>query len=143
MRTTGSREWVVPKFNRGLVVMARHDAVEARGIFEALLAVVQADGRRSLQAMAHVFLLEALAILGEWSAWDLHEVQADTLLKATGLVDADVARALGHAGDLASEDRQPHRAVRAWTRARDLWLAMDQQVAAAPFEQRLRERSTR
>ena len=137
MRSTGSREWVIPKLNRALVLLGLDEPDKALVILDDVLLEVEATGRQPLQVAAHAFLLQTLTLLGEWAAWDEHYARLSRLLEASGFADPDVARALTRAGDDASERRQPRRAVLVWRLAHRLWIAMEQPEAAAVLDERL------
>lgn len=132
MRSLGSREWVVPRVNRGQVLDRRGDTERARKVFGDVLVEAERTGRKGLEAMVHAFVMRTAAREADWPVVAWHGHRAADLLRETGVADADVAAALEEAGEIASAQRQPEHAMLAWSAAREQWRAMrnDERVGA-------------
>lgn len=103
LRRMGSSEQLVPQINGGLVAIAREDYEGAQRALERALPRVTDDGRRALQGALHAFLLPCAAAARDWTAWRRHLKQAQTLLAATGFIDADVAWTAERGAQLAHD----------------------------------------
>ena len=123
-RALGSENAPIADANCALVLIERDRFGEAREILEPALLAVGRGGRRGLLGVLHVALLPCLARAGEWAGYDRNLVRAGQLLKATGLVDVDVARAAERGGTLALEAGRPDAARAGLELARAQWTAL-------------------
>ena len=120
----GTPERTVIKLNRGLLQLERGDYDEAQQTLGQGLRVVQADGRRHLQAYFRIALLACAAAGADWSAWDRHIDRAESLLAETGSHDADLAWPAQRAADVAFRAGQAARATRALRIAHSQWQGL-------------------
>lgn len=137
LRRLGSPERLIPMFNLGLVLLAQGRHFEARSSLEPCREAMARAGRRGLEGALNAALLCCDAAASDWTTWDAHAARAELLLGASGFVDADIAWALQHAGELAAAQEQSLRADRAWRMACAQWTAVGQGDRAESLEERI------
>jgi tetratricopeptide (TPR) repeat protein len=108
-----------PRFNVGLVLLARGDHEKARTVFEAELDRLAASKRTIDLLWLHVGLLPCTAAARDWEEWDLHFERVDALLE--DFVDEDIAWCARLGGKLAVQAEDRARARRAFELARAQW----------------------
>ncbi len=107
---------VFPVCNLGLVLALRDKPLEARGVLKDALRACPERG--AIQAWLNAVITWPLAELGAWKAFDRHLRKARTGLSRTGMVDPDLAEALGSAAAASETAGQSERAARAGALAR-------------------------
>ncbi|MFZ5480346.1 MAG: protein kinase domain-containing protein [Myxococcota bacterium] len=116
-RSMGAWKGVVPEGNRGLVRLAQGRFAEARPLFELARDAYVARGHAAQAAIYATLLLPCFAHARDWPAWDAALDEAGRELRRAGLADADLARTLRLAGDLAADAGDAPRARVAWALA--------------------------
>jgi tetratricopeptide (TPR) repeat protein len=102
LRQLGSPEHLVPRLNLGLVLRERGDLQGSRVVLEEALLGMERGGRKGWAGLVHALLLPVVAALSDRAAWVRHRAGALDLLRASKIVDADVAESLELAVDLAA-----------------------------------------
>jgi tetratricopeptide (TPR) repeat protein len=125
LKAIGSKSWVFPEYNTGLLHLARGDHLRARGMLEVAMEVFTEQGNTSAMAHAHLALACCSAADERWLLWDDHLREAQGLLLHTGFSDEDTARMATQAAAEALEGGQPDRARDAYELALSLWQALD------------------
>ncbi len=103
---------IYPQVNLGLVLVLRGEALKARSVLRAALKDAEASDQRVVQAWVHSVMLQPLAELGAWKAFDTHVRKARALIAQTGLVDPDVASVAATASTVAEAAGHRERARR-------------------------------
>lgn len=100
-RALGRADQAIDLLNLGLVGLSHGEVGDAdRDLEEAILALGRLGWDAPLSA-AHALRLVSLGRLGGWTRWGEHLAEAERLLRATGVRDPDVKRALWEAVALA------------------------------------------
>lgn len=136
--SVGAASITLPQLNLGLVLLARSQYREARHLFERVLAVLEAAGRRVFLGAVHANLLPTVADARDWAAWDHHIQQAMTLLDSTNLQDPDIAWPAQLAGDIALDLGELERASQAYAMALSQWTALKREDRAETVKKILR-----
>lgn len=135
----GSPERIVPKANRGLILLKQGEYGRAqRTLDEALSSAVLAK-QRHLQAYLHVALLSCHAHALAWPSWDDHLENAKELLAETGAVDKDIAWPAELAARIATDAGEKQRAIEALRIAQEQWQALRNEDMAERIEDIIRE----
>lgn len=108
-----------PRFNLGLVLLARGDYPGARILLEAELARVSRSKQTLDLLWLHAGLLPCTAAAGDFAAWDHHLERVEALLE--GFVDKDIPWCARLGGELAVAAGDPVRGRRAYELARQQW----------------------
>ena len=124
----------ITRFNLSLLLLARERYEEARNDFNVLLKDMQRLGGNWVVGAIHIGLLCCVAALRDWSAYEHHYSEADSMLTATGITDVDFAEVFQKTGDLALADGKHQQARKAYEWAHKQWLAMGRQDRLAQVE---------
>jgi serine/threonine protein kinase/tetratricopeptide (TPR) repeat protein len=127
LKAIGSRSWVVPEYNAGLVHLTRGDHRKARPMIETALAVFQEQGNQSALAHAHLALAACSALDEQWLLWDDHLREAVDTLVSIDYSDEDTARLAMRAAAAAEKHDQRERASSAYKLALRMWSALDRE----------------
>jgi eukaryotic-like serine/threonine-protein kinase len=133
----GEAERVVPMLNQALLQLELRRFDDAEALLTRGLRIVEAEGRRHLQAYFHSALLACSAHCGDWIGWDAHIVAAEALVAETGARDADIAEVAELAGQLAARAGEQERAARAYQFVHAQWAAIGREDRAQDITQRL------
>lgn len=110
---SGHQASPIPLLNLGLIRNARSDWPEAATVLERARDLAVTAGRKAVELYARAFVLPSRAATGAWPAWDIDLARAVALTEETGLLDAEIADALGLAAEIAERAGQAERARRA------------------------------
>lgn len=124
LRAIGSRSWVVPEYNMGLVHLLRGDHKRAMPMLETALAAFQEQGNLSVIAHAHLAMAIGSACSEQWLLWDEHLREASEILHAIDYADEDTARLAMRAAATAERQEQRERALAAYQLAQRMWAAL-------------------
>jgi len=133
----GSGDAVFARLNVAITLAERKQPKRALRQLGVVGETLERSGRGGILAAVHALKLVPLSALGRWDEFDVEVAGAERELARTGLVDLDVARFSQRAGMTCYAAEQFGRAARAFTLARDQWVAMGRFDAAAEVEQYL------
>jgi tetratricopeptide (TPR) repeat protein len=124
LSAVGSPDWVVPRANRAQVSIESGDYATARKLLEPAIKAAAANRRRGVEGLMAAILMPCVAADPDEGVWleTLHRAQQ--CLAETHLTDADVARSLGLAAEMALAADLPHRAIAAFAMALEQWTAL-------------------
>jgi tetratricopeptide (TPR) repeat protein len=120
----GSVDRFIPRLNLGLVLLARSEYEDARGVLHEVLAMLSGESRPGFVGLVHLALVPCGAGLEDWESFDRHLDEALYLLESAAMHDPDIAWPAELAGDKAAAAGFPQRAARAWEVARAQWSAL-------------------
>jgi serine/threonine protein kinase/tetratricopeptide (TPR) repeat protein len=136
-KAIGSKAWVFPEYNTGLVHLERGDHARARPVLETAMAAFLEQGNRPALANAHLAMAIVSAHEERWILWDHHLTEGRELLAETRFADEETAQLAAAAGEAALRLEQPARARDAQALARTLWVALGRTSEAEALERRL------
>jgi eukaryotic-like serine/threonine-protein kinase len=133
----GSAERIVPLINLGLLQLQQSHYGLARETFVTCLRIAEGEGRRHFQAHCHAALLACAAGIEDWSAWDRHVSQTETLIGETGAHDPDIASVAKRAGNLARAAGEIDRAKRGLSLALAQWQALGSDTEEVSVQEKI------
>jgi serine/threonine protein kinase/tetratricopeptide (TPR) repeat protein len=133
----GSPESQVGQLNRGLVLLARDEAEEARKLIEGVRPSLEAAHGRVRLLQLHAMMLPIEAAMDAWTAYDAHFEIVKNLLEASRLVDGDVAWSIQLGADAARKAGQVERAVAGYRVTVGMWRTLTRDRELAQAEQAL------
>ncbi len=119
----GAGNAVYAQANLAVVRMLRGDHVDARRRMGQALQVFDRRKQWAMAASAHAALLLCAAHAADWLAFDRHAQRVMELVEDTGFCDADTARWLDEAAEVASYSRSA-KARRARALADEQWARL-------------------
>ncbi|MEQ1503489.1 MAG: tetratricopeptide repeat protein [Myxococcota bacterium] len=128
LKAIGSRAWVFPAYNAGLIHLARGDHRRARETLEVAMAEFTRQGNSGALANANLALVLCAAFDEQWLLFDDHLAEADGLLRQTGFCDEDTARLATQAGTASERLQQGPRAVAAYELGQRLWTTLGREA---------------
>jgi eukaryotic-like serine/threonine-protein kinase len=121
LESMGSLEVNVMRINIALTRLGAGDYAVAQGMFAQVLSAVEEAGQEALAAGVHAGLLACAAAMGDWPAFDAHLRHTTALHHSSRSADADDARSVDLAAELARTAGQTGRAGSAEALAAILW----------------------
>ena len=121
LESMGSLEVNVIRINIALTRLGAGDFPVAQGMFAQVLQAVEAAGQEALAAGVHAGLLACAAAMADWPAFDAHLRHTTALHHKSRSADADDARSIDLAAQLARDRGQDDRATAAQSLATILW----------------------
>ena len=118
------------------ILQGRYDEVVID--LETCLDQFKRQGRKTYMGAVHILLLPACAHRDDWEAWDEHFGAGLEMITAAGMIDKDIAWPAQLAGDLAAQHGKPQRAWQAYVIARQQWVALGDDEAAARAQASMR-----
>ncbi len=140
-KAIGSKAWVFPEYNTGMVHLSRGDHGRARPVLEAAMAAFHDQGNRPALANAHLAMAMVSAHEERWILWDHHLVEGRDLLADTQFADEETAQLAATAADLADRLQQPERAREVRALAERMWRTLGRTAEADALGRRLAART--
>lgn len=137
MRTTTSRELIIPCLNLLFTMIERHEYHAAQQFIPSVWREMERVGWRSYESCLRLSKLCCLGAQECWQEWPQELALITTLIEDAGLIDADVAFLAEHAAQLAQRAGQPALAARALKLALVQRQRLQQDDQALALEQQL------
>jgi eukaryotic-like serine/threonine-protein kinase len=129
---------MTPRLNLACLAVARARYSELESLVKDALDRLEKTDQSALVGCAKALLLPCLARRRAWGAWDEAIADAERYLEASGFVDADVARPVHLAAELALAAGEQDRARRAYSLALEQWRALGNITETAGLTEMLR-----
>ena len=107
MRTTASREVVIPCLNLLFTLLARRDYAEAAQLIPSVWRVIEREGWQPYEGCLRLGRLCCEGDAGRFEGWPAQLELIEEGLSRSGLIEADVAELAEHAAELAERGEQP------------------------------------
>ncbi len=127
----GAEEASYISLNRAMVLVERGEYDAARHVLDRAGQRLAASRRDPLTAFAHALALVPCAGLNLWDDFAYHQAATEQLLERTTFADADLARALESAGDMARIKGREDECRSVWAAAERQWERLGDEAGLA------------
>ncbi|MBN1946964.1 MAG: tetratricopeptide repeat protein [Bradymonadales bacterium] len=128
---------LIVQLNFSYIRLARGEYFEALPGLRQLVAEFERRGALGHVGIALCPLLACMAGVRDWKGWEQRVSRAEALFQKTQMADADAARSLVLAGDLAHQAGEPDRARQVYQLALAIWQKIGDQAQVAWTRARL------
>lgn len=128
--SVGAWQAHIVRLNLALVLMLDEQFEDAHREVMGCLQIFRDSSQPTWLAVSLVFALPGFAHRQDWSSFDEAINEASSELQAQGFADADVARVLEMAGEIARSAGEERRADRSFTLASEQWRGIGRAAEA-------------